>query len=338
MTGPPAAQGRSRGTEQEQPGRGASPHPGSTDPLSPVRHAADLTPLGAWLAAATDRLRAAGVASPRADAEQLAAFVLAVPRGRLALLDDVTAAAARRLDELVARRAQRVPLQHLTGVAGFRHLDLTVGPGVFIPRPETESVVEWALTELTGSAGARRPGPLCVDLCAGSGAIALSLAAELPGATVHAVEVDPAAVVWLRRNIAGTGFPVTAHAADIAAALPESLTRLAGTVDLIISNPPYLPDADRHTVEPEVGEHDPARALWGGPDGLDVVRTVVGVAARLLRPGGLLVIEHADGHGVSAPELLRADGRWSHVADYRDLAGRDRFVAGRRGASREPRS
>ncbi|MCM3921103.1 peptide chain release factor N(5)-glutamine methyltransferase [Frankia sp. AiPs1] len=309
--------------------------------------------LAAWLARATERLRSAGVASPRADAEQLAAFALGVPRARLVLIDELTPSAAERLDELVGRRARREPLQHLTGVAGFRYLDLAVGPGVFIPRPETESVVGWALAALpaltasfassassapadlstpfaSSTAPAVPGGPVCVDLCAGSGAIALSLAAEVPGARVHAVEVDPAALGWLRRNVAASGHPVTVHEADVTAAPTASLARLAGSVDLVVSNPPYLPDADRGEVEPEVGEHDPPRALWGGADGLEVVRAVVAMAALLLRPGGLLVVEHADGHGGAAPGLLRADGRWAEVADHPDLAGRDRFVSGRR--------
>ncbi|WP_261569055.1 peptide chain release factor N(5)-glutamine methyltransferase [Frankia gtarii] len=299
--------------------------------------------LAPQLAQAAERLRVAGVASPRADAEQLAAFVLGISRSRLVGVDELPARAAAHLDELVGRRARREPLQHLTGLAGFRYLDLAVGPGVFIPRPETESVVGWAIAALTSpsvptsqtspSAPSLEPGgPVCVDLCAGSGAIALSLAAEVPGARVHAVEVDPAALGWLRRNVTASRLPVTVHEADVTAVPTASLARLAGSVDLIVSNPPYLPDADRDEVEPEVGEHDPPRALWGGADGLDVVRAVIVLAARLLRPGGLLVVEHADGHGGAAPGLLRADGRWVDVADHPDLAGRDRFVSGRRQA------
>ncbi|THJ76175.1 peptide chain release factor N(5)-glutamine methyltransferase [Candidatus Frankia alpina] len=296
--------------------------------------------LAPQLAQAAERLRAAGVASPRADAEQLAAFALGISRSRLVGVDELPAQAAAHLDELVGRRARREPLQHLTGLAGFRYLDLAVGPGVFIPRPETESVVGWAIAALTSPPALTSPsvpsleprGPVCVDLCAGSGAITLSLAGEVPGARVHAVEVDPAALDWLRRNVAASRLPVTVHEADVTAAPTASLARLTGSVDLIVSNPPYLPDADRDEVEPEVGEHDPPQALWGGADGLDVVRAVVALAARLLRPGGLLVVEHADGHGAAAPGLLRADGRWVDVADHPDLAGRDRFVSGRRQA------
>ncbi|MCL9793552.1 peptide chain release factor N(5)-glutamine methyltransferase [Frankia sp. AgKG'84/4] len=288
------------------------------------------------LADATERLRAAGVDSPRANAEQLAAFALDVPRSRLVLVTEVAGPAAERFAELVRRRADRVPLQHLTGVAGFRYLDLAVGPGVFVPRPETESVAGWAIDWLRGRAQddgrgvAGDAGPVCVDLCAGSGAIALSLAGEVPGARVHAVEVDAAALVWLRRNVTASGRAVEVHEADVCTEPPASLTRLAGAVDLVVSNPPYLPDADRAAVQPEVGEYDPALALWGGPDGLDVVRAVVALAARLLRPGGRLVVEHADGHGAAAVALARADGRWRDIRDHPDLAGRDRFVTARR--------
>jgi release factor glutamine methyltransferase len=299
---------------------------GDHDPIRPLAGQ-----LAGLLADATRALRDAGVASPRADAEQLAAHVLGVGRARLVLVDSLPEPAAERFAVLVRRRAAREPLQHLTGVAGFRYLDLAVGPGVFVPRPETESVAGWAIDALRGQAAALSVGgPVCVDLCAGSGAIALSLATEVPGARVHAVEADEGALRWLRRNVAALGKgAVEVHAADVTADPPPSLARLAGAVDLVVSNPPYLPDADREAVEPEVGVHDPALALWGGADGLDVVRAVVALAARLLRPGGLLAVEHADGHGTAAPALLRADGRWVETADHTDLAGRDRFVTGR---------
>ncbi|WP_372512002.1 peptide chain release factor N(5)-glutamine methyltransferase [Frankia umida] len=300
--------------------------------MPPVTGRRARTPAAERIDAATARLAAAGVASPRADAEQLAAFVLGIGRAQLLLVDDLPAPTATRFEALVRRRAAREPLQHLTGIAGFRYLDLAVGPGVFIPRPETESVVGWAIDALRAagaSGGGAEVAPVCVDLCAGSGTIALALAGEVPGARVHAVEREPAALDWLRRNVTSTGLAVEIHEADVADEPPPSLARLDATVDLVVSNPPYLPDADRATVEPEVGVHDPAAALWGGPDGLRVVRAVVRLAARLLRPGGLLVIEHADGHGESAPALLRADGRWQDVADHPDLGGRDRFVTGR---------
>jgi release factor glutamine methyltransferase len=335
--------------------------------------------LAVELAAAARRLADAGVASPRADAELLAAHTLGVARGWLPLMREIPPAAAERLRGLVARRAERVPLQHLTGEAYFRHLTLAVGPGVFVPRPETETVVGWAVDELSrGAPGPKHVpvdtvtdhgpgrGPVCVDLCAGSGAIALALAGEVPGAEVHAVEADPAALEWLRRNIASTGLPVEAHAADVtgggaalaaapgepAAAVPgwagvpvlTALASLLGRVDAVVSNPPYLPDEDRSAVTPEVGAHDPPWALWGGGgDGLAGPRAVAAAAAALLRPGGLFAMEHADGQGPAVRDLLsgvapgppggRQDaggGLWCDIATHRDLAGRDRFVTARR--------
>ncbi|ADP79002.1 peptide chain release factor N(5)-glutamine methyltransferase [Pseudofrankia inefficax] len=318
------------------------------------RHAWPGTPtatdrlLTAELAAATRRLEAAGVASPRTDAQLLAAHVLGVPRGRLPLVREVPADVLDRFWDLVGRRAGRAPLQHLTGEAYFRHLTLAVGPGVFVPRPETEAVVGWAIDTLAAEASsmpAERPGPVCVDLCAGSGAIALALADEVAGAEVHAVEADPAALTYLRRNVAATGPPVRVHAADVLgiptgygpvgawAQVPvlDGLAGLVGRVDAVVSNPPYLPDADRAVVEPEVGRHDPPWALWGGGgDGLAGPRAVAAAAAALLRPGGLFAMEHADGQGAAIRALLAAAGGWSEIATRRDLAGRDRFVTARR--------
>jgi release factor glutamine methyltransferase len=316
-------------------------------------------PLAAELATATRRLAEAGVASPAADAQLLAAHVLGVPRGRLPLVRELTPDAAERLRALVARRAGRVPLQHLTGEAYFRHLTLAVGPGVFVPRPETELVAGWVIDELrarsgagsaAGPAGGRGPRPVCVDLCAGSGTIALALADELPGAEVHAVEADPAALRWLRRNVAATGLPVEVHAADVAAGsgvpVPDgpppagwarvpvlaALGPLVGRVDAVVANPPYLPDADRAVVAPEVGDHDPPWALWGGGrDGLAVPRAVAAVAADLLRPGGLFAMEHADGQGRASRDLLASAGGWHEIATRRDLSERDRYVTARRG-------
>jgi release factor glutamine methyltransferase len=270
------------------------------------------------LAEATTRLAAAGVESPRADAEQLAAYVLGISRSRLVLADWQDGARDQFL-ALLARRELREPLQHIVGSTGFRYLELLVGPGVFIPRPETESLVEWAISAI-------RPDgrPLIVDLCTGSGAIALSLAYELPRAIVHAVERDSDALVWTRRNIESIGVPVALHQLDITGDVAAALPDLAGRVDLVISNPPYVP-ADE-TVEPEVGDHDPQIALWAGADGLDLVRAVERVARGLLRPGGLVVVEHSDRHGETAPAVFRG---WDEVADHRDLAGRDRFVTAR---------
>ncbi|WP_281270348.1 peptide chain release factor N(5)-glutamine methyltransferase [Geodermatophilus normandii] len=279
------------------------------------------------LADGARRLAGAGVESPRVDAELLLAHVLGVPRAALLTRDDVDDAAAARFAALLDQRAGRVPLQHLTGRAPFRHLELAVGPGVFVPRPETEQLVEWALARLAGV-----DAPVVVDLGAGSGAIALSLAHEHPGARVTAVERDPQALEWTRHNAAlraaAGDRPVTVLAGDMTD--PALLRDLDGTVDLVVSNPPYVPDGAR--VPREVADHDPPLALWGGPDGLDVVRGLLTTAARLLRPGGALGIEHADQQGSALPALVRGTGEFSDVADHPDLAGRPRFTTARRTA------
>lgn len=266
------------------------------------------------LAEAVARLEAAGVASPRFDAESLLAHVLGVPRGQVSLVE-VAASSRAAFEELVARREKREPLQHLTGEAPFRHLVLKVGPGVFVPRPETEVVAGYAISALTSMSS-----PVVVDLCAGSGAIALAIATEVPSAVVHAVELDRMAFEWAARNVAG--HPVTLVRGDAADALPA----LNGTVDLVIANPPYIPMAAYESVEQEVRDHDPALALWSGEDGLDAIRVIERSAARLLRPGGVVVVEHADVQGETAPAVFAATGAWKNVRDRLDLAGRPRFV------------
>lgn len=259
------------------------------------------------------------------DAELLLCHVLGVPRVRLLTLDELPDGAAARFAALVEQRADRVPLQHLTGRAPFRHLELAVGPGVFVPRPETELLAGWAIESLAGVAA-----PRVVDLGSGSGALALSIAAELPDAGVTAVERDPAAIAWTRHNAgaraAAGDRPVEVVEGDMTD--PALLPELAGRVDLVVSNPPYVPDGA--VVPREVADHDPPLALWGGPDGLDVVRGLLDTAARLLRPGGRLGIEHADQQGTSLPALVRAHGGFGEVADHPDLAGRPRFTTARR--------
>jgi len=275
-------------------------------------------PLGDALAAATRILAEAGVPSPRADAEQLAAHLLRCRRADLVLFDEISPA---RYRGLVDRRAAREPLQHVTGVAHFRHVSLAVGPGVFVPRPETEVLAGWAVDALAAlPAPSRR---LVVDLGTGSGALALALVTEVRGAVVHAVESDPPAHVWAERNLAGSGAHL--HRGDLADALHE----LDGTVDLVVSNPPYVPEGDRGTLDPEVERYDPPASLWGGADGLDEVRVVARVAHRLLRPGGLVAVEHHDTHRQAAPAVL-AEAGFVDVADHDDLAGRPRFATGAR--------
>jgi release factor glutamine methyltransferase len=287
-----------------------------------------MTPLRAAVRTATDRLADAGVASPEHDARALAVHVLGLQRPSDLLLrgeiDDDQAAA---YDELVERRAQRVPLQHLTGSVGFRRIELEVGPGVFVPRPETESVVQWAVDAVAHEGWTT---PVLVDLCTGSGTIAFSLAHEIPGASVHAVERDPAALAWTRRNAAHrvkAGDPeVTLHLASV----EDCLHDLDGQVHLVASNPPYVATDERNMSDPEVVDHDPDIALFAGSDGLDVVRLVEKAARRLLKPGGLVVVEHSDRQGETAPAVFAQAGGWSHVTDHQDLTGRDRFVTARR--------
>jgi release factor glutamine methyltransferase len=274
---------------------------------------------------AIETLRTAGVHSPRADAEHLAAHVLGVERTRLALSPLVAPDELDAFRELVARRAERIPLQHLTGTAVMGALDLAVGPGVFVPRPETELLYAWALAQL--EALPHDHAPIVVDLCTGSGALALAVAHARPDAEVHAVELDPAAVVWARRNaddrIAAGDTPITLYADD--ATDPELLTDLNGRADIVLSNPPYIPEGAR--LDPEVAEHDPSVALFGGPDGLSVIRGMIPNITRLLRPGGATAIEHDDTNGSGVAALLTATGAFADVVEHPDLAGKPRFVA-----------
>jgi release factor glutamine methyltransferase len=276
------------------------------------------TGLSPAIAAATRELAAAGVESPRSDAEWLAAHVLDVPRGRLALIADLREDQARRFTELVAERARRIPLQHLLGTAAFRHLELAVGDGVFVPRPETELLAGWGIEH----AG---PGSVVVDLCSGSGAIALAVADEGRAARVIAVERSAVALGYLRRNAAGAP-AVAVVEGDVTD--PSLLAGEHGRVDVVLCNPPYVPDGT--PVPPEVSEHDPAEAVFGGADGLEVIRPVIRLAAALLRPGGVVGIEHDDVHGEAVPELLRADGRFTGVTAHADLTGRPRFATAQR--------
>ncbi|WP_431980463.1 peptide chain release factor N(5)-glutamine methyltransferase [Streptomyces qinglanensis] len=273
----------------------------------------------AEVAQATRRLADAGVPSPRFDAEELAAFVHGVGRGELHRVADADFDA--RYWEAVARREAREPLQHITGRAFFRYLELYVGAGVFVPRPETESVVGWAIDAVRAMDVAE---PLIVDLCTGSGAIALALAQEVPRSRVHAVELDESALVWARKNVEGSR--VTLHQGDARTALGE----LDGQVDLVISNPPYIPLTEWEYVAPEARDHDPQVALFSGEDGLDVIRGLERTAHRLLRPGGVVVVEHADTQGGQVPWIFTEDRGWADAADHPDLNNRPRFATARR--------
>jgi release factor glutamine methyltransferase len=286
------------------------------------------------LAGAHRELTAAGLPSPSADAQALAAHVLGIGRGELSRrivlgqeLDDVQ---SLQFDDLVHRRAQRFPLQHLTGTAPFRRLDLLVGPGVFVPRAETELTAGIAVEAATELADAGEQ-PLVVDLCTGSGAIALAVADEVPQARVVAVELDPAAVDWARRNVERHELSarVEIRTGDAARADSAVLADLAGEADIVTANPPYIPP-DAEPTEPEVRDHDPAIALYGGgDDGLATIRVVIIAAAGLLRPGGLFVMEHGDQQGRATRELMTGPD-WHQVTTHQDLAGRDRALVARR--------
>jgi release factor glutamine methyltransferase len=270
---------------------------------------------------AAGELTRAGVASARHDAEALAAHVLGVPRTRLHLRADALDGVRERYLELISRRAGREPLQHITGRAAFRHLEIAVGPGVLIPRPETELLIDAASDWLRDHPLPAGRGPRVVDLGTGTGVLALAAAQEWPRAQVWAVERDAAALAWAARNIAATGLPVSLVEGDLTAALAD----LDGTVDIVLSNPPYLPLTLASRLEPEVRDHDPAPALFAGADGLATIRQVAAAAARLLAPGGLAVVEHGEDQGSSAPECFAAPA-WSSVTDHRDLAGRPRYL------------
>lgn len=276
--------------------------------------------LSGLIRSAAATLAAAGVTTPDADAELLAAHVWNLSRGSLAaaaLRGDAVPETGRELFlDLVARRAAREPLQHLTGLAPFRHLELRVGPGVFVPRPETEMVAQLAIDALRATAA---PDPVAVDLGTGSGAIALALATEVPHARVHAAENAVDAFVWAKENFAAVGAANARLAfVDLADAFPE----LDGTVSVVVSNPPYVPDA-AIPRDPEVRFWDPPSALYGGADGLDVVRVLSSVARRLLHSGGTLVLEHGEWQGAPIRALLTADG-WRAAATHPDLTTRDR--------------
>lgn len=261
-------------------------------------------------------LAAAGVPSPRADAELLAEHLLGVGLGRLRALMLGDTAAPDGYGELIAERAQRIPLQHITGVAHFRYLALAVGPGVFIPRPETESVVQLVIDRLRGLAH-----PKVVDLGTGSGAIAGSIAHEVPGAEVHAVEFSEFAHAWAARNLQPLG--VHLIRGDLRDALPEH----NGTFDVVVSNPPYIP-AEAVPNEPEVALHDPPEALYGGgADGMELPTAAAASAARLLVPGGYFVMEHAEVQAGWIAAMLERSGLWAEVATHRDLNGRDRATS-----------
>jgi len=272
-------------------------------------------------------LTEAKVSSPQVDAELLLAHVVGVERSQLITINQISDEQLSDFEDLVARRANRVPLQHLTGVAYFRHLELAVGPGVFVPRPETELLVDAAIAHLKNIPAPRN----AVDLCSGSGAIALSIALEVPGTIVLAVELSDDAVKWLAHNIVdhaaqleAVGSHVYIHHGN--AGDRTLLADMVGEIDAVVTNPPYIP-TDMIPRDPEARDHDPAIALFSGQDGLDVAREVVVVAADLLKPGGFFGIEHADVQGESVPALVNnMTGTWTDVKDNLDYNKLPRFT------------
>ena len=289
-----------------------------------------MTDLRSLVRAAADTLREAGVASPDVDAVELAAHVLGVDPPEVRRLMIVGVRLSPTFEEsyaaVLAERVRRVPLQHLTGRAHFRRLTLHVGPGVFVPRPETEVLVDLALAEVDRVSGGEPSGIRLVDLCAGSGAIALAAKDERPEVAVRALELSPDAVAWATANRDRLGLDVELAQGDATA---PAFADWAGTVDVVTVNPPYIP-VGAVPVDPEVRDHDPELALYGGSDdGLAIPLRVAAVAATLLRPGGLLLMEHADTQGESLPARLTAAG-WADAVDHPDLGGRPRVTSARR--------
>jgi release factor glutamine methyltransferase len=268
-------------------------------------------------------LAEAGIDSARWDAELLAAHVTGADRGRLTLLDPPGDDVLGRYREVVAARSQRVPLQHLTGTAAFGPVLLHVGPGVFIPRPETEALLAWATAQRLG------PRPVIVDLCTGSGALAVALAQHRAAlgleARIIGIDDSDAALGYARRNAEGT--VVELRRADVTE-LAAKADPLDGQVDLVVANPPYVPDDA--VLEPEVAQYDPRHAVFGGPDGMTVIRPIVRLAARWLRPGGLFAVEHDDTTSSQTVEFMKGTGSFEEVRSRNDLAGRPRFVTARR--------
>lgn len=286
-------------------------------------------PVAGVVRSAARALGAAGVDSAHVEAQLICAHVLGVDRTRLMLADGLDQASVAEVERIVATRARdRTPLQYLLGRAVSGRLDLAVGPGVFIPRPETELLVEWTLAALPAPGDG--PGPVVVDLCAGSGTLALEIAHARPDARVHAVELHEPALRWLRHNaderVAAGDTAVEIHHADATAV--DALAHLRRRVDAVVSNPPYIPVTD--DLPADVLAHEPATALFGGSDGLVVVVPLVDVAATLLAPRGHLVVEHDDTTGAAVAAVVSAHGGFGTVEQHTDLAGRPRFVTATR--------
>ena len=271
---------------------------------------------------AAKRFEEAGIDSAVVDAELLAGHVLSLSRGgvqsEIIRGAEINQPQAEELVELYGRRLAREPLQHITGKAYFRNLELVVGQGVFIPRPETEFVAQLAIDALRSIASAE---PIGVDLGTGSGAIALSMATEVSNSKIFAVEKSDQAIPFTTKNFQkyGTSNTTLTHG-DLADAFQE----LNGLASVVASNPPYIPSA-AIPRDIEVKLHDPELALYGGKDGMQVMHRVSATAKRLLHDGGSLIVEHADSQAEQVSQLLLADG-WRQIRSHKDLTGRDRAV------------
>jgi release factor glutamine methyltransferase len=273
-----------------------------------------MTTLRQAIDVATAALAEAGIDSARTDAELLAAHLAGVNRGRLSSIDEPDTGFFTRYDEVIGARCRRIPLQHITGSAAFGPLELLVGRGVFIPRPETEALLEWAVAQ-------RLPeDPVIVDLCTGSGALAIALATHWPRARVIGVDDDATALQYARRNAEST----TVELVHADATVPDLLTDLRGSVDLVVSNPPYIPTGA--VLDPEVADHDPAHALFGGPDGMAVIVPIARLAGGWLKPGGWFAVEHDDTTSDQTVETISDTALFTVITPHRDLAGRPRFV------------
>lgn len=279
--------------------------------MTSLRHAID---------SATTLLAEAGIDSARCDAEQLAAHLAGTDRGRLTLIEAPSEEFFGHYRDVVAQRARRIPLQHLIGTVSFGSVVLQVGSGVFTPRPETEAILEWAVAQQLSAR------PVIVDVCTGSGALAVALAQHRPAARIYGIDDSDTALDYARRNADGRNVHLVRADVTEFGLLPE----LDGEVDLVVANPPYVPDGS--VLEPEVAQHDPHHAVFGGPDGMAVIPAVVRHAARWLRPGGLVAIEHDDTTARLTAECIDTVGVFESIVPRRDLAGRPRFVTATRRA------
>lgn len=277
-----------------------------------------MTVLRRAIDSAAAQLAEAGIDSARHDAERLAAHLAGTERGRLTLIESLDDDFFRHYRDVVSARSRRVPLQHLVGTQAFGPVLLQIGPGVFIPRPETEAMLAWATAQQLPARS------VIIDACTGSGALAVALARHRPQARIIGIDDADTALDYARRNVEGT--PVELLRADVTA--PGLLPELSGRVDLVISNPPYVPDGT--IVEPEVAQHDPPHAVFGGPDGMTVIAALVGLAGRWLRPGGFFAVEHDDSTSRITVESIESTGLFEDIRARHDLAGRPRFVTARR--------